>query len=246
MKAIFIRHGESTANTGLVSTDVASIALTERGEGQAGRIAREWPETPSLIVTSPFQRTRQTAAPTIARFPDAPVEVWPIEEFTYLQPARWNGTAAADRRPHVERYWTVADPAWCDGEGAESFAGFLRRVEAALARLAALPPASRVYVFGHGQFIQAARAIVTGPDLDDQAQMRAFWRDGTPPVVANAERVGFHCLVIAGNVRRPSPPDGNTCLSLSSFRVTLLRVTRIKAKRGRLRKGAESYGKARI
>ncbi len=89
-------------------------------------------------------------------------------------------------------------------------------------------------------------ALVTGPDLDDQAQMRAFWRDGTPPVVANAERVGFHCLVIAGNVRRPSPPDGNTCLSLSSFRVTLLRVTRIKAKRGRLRKGAESYGKARI
>lgn len=183
MRAIFIRHGESTANTGLVSTDVASIALSERGEGQARRVAREWPETPSLIVTSPFQRTRQTAAPTIARFPDALVEVWPIEEFTYLHPARWNGTAAADRRPHVERYWTAADPDWCDGEGAESFAGFLRRVEAALARLAALPPASL-----------ATRAIVTGPDLDDQAQMRAFWRDGTPPLVANAERVGFHWL----------------------------------------------------
>ncbi|EIZ79440.1 hypothetical protein WSK_1971, partial [Novosphingobium sp. Rr 2-17] len=43
------------------------------------------------------------------------------------------------------------------------FAGFLRPVEATLARLAALPPASLVYVFGHGQFIQAARAIVTGP-----------------------------------------------------------------------------------
>ena len=35
---------------------------------------------------------QQTAAPTIARFPGVPVEVWPIEEFTYLQPARWNGT----------------------------------------------------------------------------------------------------------------------------------------------------------
>ena len=37
---------------------------------------------------------------------------------------------------HVERYGSAADPAYCDGEGAESFADFLRRVEAALARLA--------------------------------------------------------------------------------------------------------------
>lgn len=192
MRAIFIRHGESTANAGLASVDVASIALTERGAGQAGQLAREWTETPSLIVTSPFQRTRQTAAPTIARFPGVPVETWDIAEFTYLQPARWNGTAAADRRPHVERYWTAANPDYSDGEGAESFAGFLRRVETALARLAALPLGSLAYVFGHGQFIQAARAIVTAPDLDDAAQMRAFWRDGAPPLVANAERVGFH------------------------------------------------------
>ena len=120
MRAIFIRHGESTANTGLASADVASIALTQRGEGEASRIAQEWSEVPSLIVTSPFQRTKQTAAPTIARFPGVTVEIWPIEEFTYLQPARWNGTASADRRPHVERYWTAADPAYCDGEGAES------------------------------------------------------------------------------------------------------------------------------
>lgn len=192
VRLIFIRHGETTANTGLVSADITSIPLTPHGEEQAGQLAREWIEAPSLIVTSPFQRTQQTAAPTIARFPAVPVEVWPIEEFTYLQPTRWNGTASAERRPHVERYWTAADPTYFDGEGAESFGGFLRRVEATLARLATLPPASRVYMFGHGQFIQAARAIVTSPDLDDTTQMRAFWRNGSPPIVANAERVGFH------------------------------------------------------
>src|SRR3546814_1020858 len=86
-----------------------------------------------------------------------PVEVWPIEEFTYLQPARWNGTRSAERMPHLERYWSAADPDYCDGEGAESFATLLRRCEAALARLAAMPAASLVYVFGHGQFIQAAQ-----------------------------------------------------------------------------------------
>ena len=192
MRVIFIRHGESTGNAGVPCHDLGAIELTELGQEQAREVAASWIEAPALIVTSPYTRTQQTAAPTIARFPGVPVEVWPIEEFTYLQPARWNGTAAADRRPHVERYWTAADPTYCDGEGAESFAGFLRRVEASLARLAALPAGSLAYVFGHGQFIQAARAIVTGPDLDDRAQMRAFWRDGAPPTVANGERVGFH------------------------------------------------------
>lgn len=194
MKVIFIRHGESTANTGLASTDIASIALTERGREQAQRIASEWDEPPTLIVTSPFLRTSQTAAPTIARFPGVPVEIWPIEEFTYLQPGRWNGTAAAERRPHVEGYWTTADPHYCDGEGAESFADFLRRVEAVLARLAGMPMGSLIYVFGHGQFIQAARSIVTDTELDDSGKMRAFWQDGAPPVISNAQRVGFRCV----------------------------------------------------
>jgi broad specificity phosphatase PhoE len=121
-----------------------------------------------------------------------PVEVWPIEEFTYLQPARWNGTRSAERMPHLERYWSEADPDYCDGEGAESFGTLLRRCEAALARLAAMPPASLVYVFGHGQFIQAARAIVADTHMDERAKMRAFWRKGEPPAISNAQRVGFH------------------------------------------------------
>lgn len=192
MRAVFIRHGESTANTGLASVDMASIALTQRGEGQARRIAREWPEAPSLIVTSPFQRTKQTAAPTIARFPGVPVETWPIEEFTYLQPARWNGTRSAERMPHLERYWSEADPDYCDGEGAESFATLLRRCEAALVRLAAMPAETLVYMFGHGQFIQAARLIVADAHLDDRGKMLRFWRKGEPPAISNTERVGFH------------------------------------------------------
>jgi len=154
MRAIFIRHGQSTGNAGLPCHDLATIELTEKGWSQARQVATDWNETPSLIVTSPFLRTQQTAAPTIERFPDVPVEVWPIEEFTYLQPSRWNGTLAADRAPHLVRYWGEADPAYCDGEGAESFSALLRRAEAALERLAALPLRGPIYVFSHGQFIQ--------------------------------------------------------------------------------------------
>ena len=77
MRAVFIRHGQSTANTGAPSDDIALIALTETGHGQARQLADRWTETPDLIVTSPFLRTQQTAQPTRARFPETPVEVWP-------------------------------------------------------------------------------------------------------------------------------------------------------------------------
>ncbi|KAJ8139581.1 hypothetical protein OY671_007208 [Metschnikowia pulcherrima] len=108
-----------------------SFDKTARDHEQARAITANWVEAPALIVTSPYTRTRQTAAPTIARFPDAPVKT-------------------AERMPHLERYWSAADPDYCDGEGAESFRALLRRCDAASARFAAIPPASSVYVFGMG------------------------------------------------------------------------------------------------
>ena len=191
MRAIFIRHGQSTGNAGMPCHDLATIELTEKGWNQARQVAADWTETPSLIVTSPFLRTQQTAAPTMERFPDVPVEVWPIEEFTYLQPSRWNGTLAADRAPHLVRYWGEADPAYCDGDGAESFGAMLRRAEAALGQLTALPSPGPVYVFSHGQFIQAVRAVVTESELADRGKMLRFWRKGEPPAIGNAELVSF-------------------------------------------------------
>lgn len=55
-----------------------------------------------------------------------------------------------------------------------------------------MPADSLAYVFGHGQFIQAARAIVADTHLDDRGKMLGFWRKGEPPVIGNAERLGFH------------------------------------------------------
>ncbi len=202
MRAIFIRHGQSTGNAGMPCHDLATIELTDKGWNQARRVATDWTETPSLIVTSPFLRTQQTAAPTIERFPDVPVEVWPIEEFTYLQPSRWNGTLAADRAPHLVRYWDEADPAYCDGDGAESFGALLRRAEAALERLAALPSPGPVYVFSHGQFIQAVRAVVTESELDDRGKMLRFWRKGEPPAIGNSERLEFQWADARWNYRQ--------------------------------------------
>jgi len=139
-------------------------------------------------VTSPYLRTQQTAAATIARFGDVPVEVWPIQEFTYLQPSRWNGTRSVERMPVIERYWAEADAEYCDGEGAESFSTLLQRAQATLERLEAMLENALVYVFSHGQFIQAVRSLVIDAELTDREKMRKFWGNGSP-TIANAELV---------------------------------------------------------
>jgi NAD(P)-dependent dehydrogenase (short-subunit alcohol dehydrogenase family)/broad specificity phosphatase PhoE len=188
MRAIFIRHGQSTGNVGIPANDLSLLELTDLGWRESREVAASWTEIPSLIVTSPYLRTQQTAAATIARFRDVAVEVWPIQEFTYLEPSRWNGTRSSERMPYIERYWAEADPEYCDGDGAESFSTLLERAQAALDRLAALPEDVLVYVFSHGQFIQAVRSLVVDSELADREKMRKFRGKGSP-AIANAERV---------------------------------------------------------
>ncbi|GAB7129786.1 hypothetical protein JCM19000A_42940 [Silvimonas sp. JCM 19000] len=169
-----IRHAESAANAGAATADPASIPLTARGHEQAQAIGDAFADAPDLIVCSPFLRVRQTAAPTVARFAAVSVEVWPVEEFTYLSPARCAHTTAQQRRPWVAAFWQAADPLAVDGPGAESFAAFVGRVQIAPDRLAALQVAS-VALFGHGQLMQALRWwIVQRPAALDTDAMRAF------------------------------------------------------------------------
>ncbi len=98
MRAIFIRHGQSTGNAGIPCHDLALIELTEQGWAQSREVAAGWTETPDRIVTSPYLRAQQTATAKIAHFLNVPVEIWPIQEFTYLQPCRWNGTLSFQRQ----------------------------------------------------------------------------------------------------------------------------------------------------
>jgi 2,3-bisphosphoglycerate-dependent phosphoglycerate mutase len=149
-----IRHAESEANAGGRTSDPARIELTPRGWQQARYLAAAFDDPPALIVTSPYLRTQQTAAPTLARFPQVPHETWPVHEFTYLAPARCVNLTPQERQPLVRDYWERSDPAHVDGEGAESFEQLIRRVDAAIRRLresCSVP----VAVFSHGQFIRA-------------------------------------------------------------------------------------------
>lgn len=170
-----VRHGESAANAGAATLDHASIPLTEKGIEQAKRVAQSVGRAPGLIIASPFSRARATADATISVFPDAPFETWPIEEFTYLDPARCVNTTVGQRKAWVEQYWANADPSYIDGEGSESFLEFVGRARSFLDRLAT-HPAQDILVFSHGQFLNAVAWLIERKPLEVDAQAMIGWR----------------------------------------------------------------------
>ena len=148
-----IRHGQSAANAGMVTEHPQSIPLTALGVAQAEDIAKKMIQKPDWFVVSPFQRTLDTAGPSLKRFPEISVHSWPIQELTYLSPLRCRGTAAVDRQKWASTYWQTGDPHTIDGEGAESYAQFMARVRNFSVLLKATPGLGAV--FGHGMFLKA-------------------------------------------------------------------------------------------
>ena len=176
-KIRFLRHAESAANAGLPTSDPGGIPLTENGKKAAERTALEYDgEIPELIVVSPFLRARQTAEPFIARFRDAKVETWPVQEFTYLCPEKCVGTTYTERKPMVEAYWHDASPAYVDGPQAESFEEFIARVMEALDRLRERAE-ENILVVCHGILMQAAEFYRdSNGDPAAPESMRRFYR----------------------------------------------------------------------
>lgn len=171
-----IRHGESVANAGEASSDHASIPLTPKGVEQAHLVAGAFAQAPDLIVASPFSRAQATAMETATAFSSVPFETWPIHEFTYLEPGRCANTTVAQRRDWVEAYWAKADPAFTDGEGAESFLDFISRAQSFLDRLAE-HPAQDIAVFSHGQLINAVAWLIECRPQKIDGQAMAEWRE---------------------------------------------------------------------
>lgn len=151
-----VRHGESTANAGQPSADPHGIGLTDLGVRQADAVAGMIPYDPSLIVVSWYLRARLTAEPTARRFPATPLEVWDVQEFTYLGSLHGQKLTDLERAPFARQYWHQANPYSVDRPelGCESFAGLMDRADRLLARLHQAPP-GLVVVFTHGMFIRA-------------------------------------------------------------------------------------------
>jgi broad specificity phosphatase PhoE len=90
-KIILVRHGQSVTNAGGRAADQVSNPLTELGRAQSREFADRFDCTPTLFVLSPFLRAQQTSEPLRQRFPDVPVEEWPIQEFSFLNTLLYKG-----------------------------------------------------------------------------------------------------------------------------------------------------------
>lgn len=176
---LLIRHGESKSNAGLPTLCPENVALTDSGIDQAQCIARcfAFQVPPDLIVTSSYQRTKQTAVPTMLRFPSVPVEVWPVEEFTYLSREEFvYPSGKADRKPLVDVYWEICDPRLVDGPGSESFEQFIERVRGVVESIKETSY-DTIVIFSHEQFIRALQKVTEGklvaPDAETMYTFKA-------------------------------------------------------------------------
>ncbi|MEM7118770.1 MAG: histidine phosphatase family protein [Chloroflexota bacterium] len=170
----FIRHGESAANANWITKDPALTELTPKGEAEAARVPAAFGERkPSLIVTSSYVRAQQTAVPTLNHFAPIPQEVWPVHEFTYLAPHRYNGTRMSERMPLAIDYWEKGDPHFKEDGAGESYAECMGRVEQLITRLQN-HDAPFIAVFSHALFLRLLiMRLLTG---DDTVSSKAMTR----------------------------------------------------------------------
>ena len=164
-----IRHAESVSNAGLATDKVHEIPLTEKGIQQSIDLLERIPEKPDLIVVSPYLRAQQTAMPLIEKYPDVPVEIWDVQEFTYLDEHRCAGTTPDERLEIRKEYFAHNDPDFIHGKGAESFNQMLKRVDEMFVKLRKIEPHKFVVIFTHGQFIRTvlARKNKVNVTIDD-------------------------------------------------------------------------------
>jgi len=187
MKTIhFIRHAESQANAGQATFDNKTIALTEKGKQQAEALVSKIGEKPDLIICSKFMRTQQTAAPLSNKFPQTPVKILPLHEFTYLSPATCAGTTVYRRQTWACDYWDACSPIFTHGEGAESFIQFTERIDQSLQCLE-MCEYNNIAVFTHGHVLRAIWQQLSGHQFSsDEERMHHFYHHMSLLPVPNA------------------------------------------------------------
>jgi len=94
----------------------------------------------------------------IEKYPDVPVEIWDIQEFTYLDADRCKNTSVMEREAIRNEYLTENNPDFVHGKGAESFNQMMHRADNLLDKLSKVETDKFVVIFTHAQFIRAVLA----------------------------------------------------------------------------------------
>jgi broad specificity phosphatase PhoE len=149
---IVVRHGQTAANAAGRLLGRADPPLTDTGHQQAVALAAVLGPV-DLVVSSPLQRARQTAAAL-----GGPVQV--DERWTELDYGEYDDLAPDELPAGTWEHWRT-DPGYAP-PGGESLAALGRRVYAACEDLAAAAAGGDVVVVTHVSPIKAAVAWALG------------------------------------------------------------------------------------
>jgi broad specificity phosphatase PhoE len=156
-RLLLIRHGESEGNRDRVFTYTPEVPLTTAGRTQARTTAEYVREryAPTLLVSSPFARARQTAE-IIAEVLTLPIAI--DEELRERSYGDYAGLPYETARPEFDpkAYWHWRPP------GGETLEEVARRVGAALDRIAGLANHEDAVVVSHGGVMMALWRHVMG------------------------------------------------------------------------------------
>lgn len=160
---LFIRHGESIANTGeRTFCKCHDITLSDKGIQQAVDMADEL-QKPDLMIVSPYLRTVQTARPIMSKFPNVSIELWDsVHEFEPLSDSQKHGSTKFERKPLYHEYLAINDCTHCNGTGAESFDDLIDRVDYTLNKLRNME-LENIVIVSHFWFINAVFMRIQNP-----------------------------------------------------------------------------------
>jgi probable phosphoglycerate mutase len=161
---LLIRHGDTDAVGHYLAGVAPGTHLNDAGRAQVARLVeRLHPLAIGAVVSSPLERTRQTAEP-IARDHGIDVEVDPA--FIEYDVAGWTGAtfSAMEANDDWRRFNAVRSLTRAD-QG-ELMIEVQQRAVTALLRLRARYPSGTVVVVSHGDVIRAMLLFVLGMPMD--------------------------------------------------------------------------------
>lgn len=180
-RVYFVRHGQSSSNAGALSVPHAEVPLSPLGEAQSLAVAPLLPAQPALVLTSPYVRARQTAAPYCALCGVQMHEVDLLHEFDAIAFHLIEGMTGEQRRPVTAEFWGKADPLLRTGKDKETFTEFATRVRAFRDIVLPVLPNETV-IFGHGTWIALLLWMQLGFNPLVERGMRRFrgFQQGLP------------------------------------------------------------------
>jgi probable phosphomutase (TIGR03848 family) len=208
---LLIRHGRTTANaSGVLAGRTPGIELDERGHAQALALAARLATVPlAAVVSSPLERTHQTADALLTDRPGTPLYL--DESLTECDYGHWSGR---DLKTLVkEPLWKTvqAHPAAAVFPGGEAMAAMSARAVTAIRRWNAQLGEHATYaVVSHGDVIKAIAADALGMHLDlfqrlqvDPCSVTVIKYTATRPFILRLNDTGGDVAALVPPKRRP-------------------------------------------